>query len=654
MLITDHSKPIHANRCYEGWSDQLSREAAANKRLRLTLFGRTRVRRTQERCWQPVLPSRQTQFRFDPLNRVTDIADAAHGVTKFTYDGNGNLLTVTDAKNQSTAYTYDTMDRLATRTDALNRQESYQYDFNGNLTQFTDRKTQISQFGYDALNRRTSASYQDGSTVSFTYDAVGRLSRTADSLSGPIDFAYDTLDRLTLELTGLGALAYQYDAISRRSTMTVAGQAPVGYQYDAASRLTQVAQGALTVGLGYDSANRRTSLTYPNNTSATYTYDNASRLTGILHQGPGGTTVENLTYTYDTGSNRTSLTRANGSASLLPAVVASATYDAANEQMQFGGATLTYDANGSLTNDGTNTYTWDVRNRLTGISGGTTASFVYDPLGRRTSKTISGVNTQFIYDGNDIVQDLANGAVTASYLRSLNIDELFGILRQDGVYFSIYDGLGSTLALTNQAASSIVQYSYEPFGKTQSSNPGFANPFQFTGRENDGTGLYYFRSRYHAPIHGRFASEDSIRLASLVGLGNLTALLKEDHSIVTTGLNLYAYVSDSPVNFTDPLGHAQRGKQNIEVNLPDGRTLNKKSDLKTIENAIKKANDLGWSQGTKDSLKALRKVVARGGTLVFVFEFLDPDEANAFENQLLCDRGIIIPACQPSGSKSNQ
>ena len=475
-----------------------------------------------------------TQFRFDPLNRVTDIADAAHGVTKFTYDGNGNLLTVTDAKTQTTAYTYDTMDRLATRTDALNRQESYQYDFNGNLTQFTDRKTQISQFGYDALNRRTSASYQDGSTVSFTYDAVGRLSRTADSLSGPIDFAYDVIDRLALELTSLGALVYQYDAISRRTTMTVGGQAPVSYQYDAASRLTQVAQSALTVGLGYDNANRRTSLTYPNSTNTSYTYDNASRLMGILHQGPGSTTIESLTYSYDTGGNRTSLTRANGTASLLPNAVASAAYDAANEQTQFGGATLTYDANGNLTGDGTNTYTWDARNRLIGISGGTMASFVYDSVGRRTNKTINGSTTQFLYDGNDIAQEIQSGASVATYLRSLKIDEMFGILRHDGAYFSIYDGLGSTLTLTNQAASPAVQYSYEPFGRTQSSNPALANPIQFTGRENDETGLYNYRLRYYFPGLHRFTSQDPLEFLA--------------------GFNVYGYVLNNPLLFTDPSG----------------------------------------------------------------------------------------------------
>ena len=48
MVKTESSKPIRAHRCDEGSSDLLSREATANKGLRRTLFGTSRVRRTRE------------------------------------------------------------------------------------------------------------------------------------------------------------------------------------------------------------------------------------------------------------------------------------------------------------------------------------------------------------------------------------------------------------------------------------------------------------------------------------------------------------------------------------------------------------------------------------------------------------------------------
>jgi YD repeat-containing protein len=330
---------------------------------------------------------------------------------------------VTDAKNQTTTYTYDNMDRLATRKDALNRTESYQYDLAGNLSQFTDRKNQGSTFQYDALNRRTQATYADA-TATFTYDTVGRLIKASDTApgAGVIDFAYDILDRLTQETTSQGTVAYQYDVLGRRTNMVANGQQPTVYLYDAASRLTRVEKGALFAALGYDNVNRRTSLSYSNGTNTSYVYDLASRFTNITHNGPSGV-IEALTYTYDAAGNRVSLARGNGTATLLPNAVASATYDAANEQTAFAGATLSYDQNGNLTNDGVNTYQWDARNRLTGISGGATANFAYDALDRRVSKAINGISTQFAYDGDDIAAEIGGGAVGANYLRLFNIDE---------------------------------------------------------------------------------------------------------------------------------------------------------------------------------------------------------------------------------------
>ena len=279
-------------------------------------------------------------------------------------------------------------------------------------------------------------------------------------------------------------------------------------------------------------------------TSTSYAYDVASRLTNINHIGPSGI-IEALTYAYDPAGNRTSLTRNNAAASLLPAAVASATYDPANEQTAFAGQLLEYDANGNLSKekDGTGTvlrqYTWDARNRLVGISGNATAEFKYDPLGRRTSKTINSVVSQFAYDGNDITSEIGGGAVGASYLRSLNIDEPF--IRQTGTGNEHYhtDALGSSLALSNLFGATATTYTYEPFGKTAAAGTS-TNAVQYTGRENDGTGLYYYRARYYSPRIERFLNEDPLRF----GGGDI---------------NIFAYAQNSPVNLSDPSGLVSSG-----------------------------------------------------------------------------------------------
>ncbi len=79
------------------------------------------------------------------------------------------------------------------------------------------------------------------------------------------------------------------------------------------------------------------------------------------------------------------------------------------------------------------------------------------------------------------------------------------------------------------------QYTYGAFGATSGSGEASDNVSQFTGRENDGTGLYYYRARYYSPRLQRFVSEDPIGFAA-------------------GDTNLYAYVGNAPTLWVDPLG----------------------------------------------------------------------------------------------------
>ncbi|MDH5641585.1 MAG: RHS repeat-associated core domain-containing protein [Nitrospira sp.] len=84
----------------------------------------------------------------------------------------------------------------------------------------------------------------------------------------------------------------------------------------------------------------------------------------------------------------------------------------------------------------------------------------------------------------------------------------------------------------------MTQYTYEPFGVTSATGAASGNAFTYTGREDDGSGLYYYRARYYHPRLQRFVSEDPI------GFGG--------------GINFYGYVSANPLSFRDPLGLDQR------------------------------------------------------------------------------------------------
>jgi RHS repeat-associated protein len=475
----------------------------------------------------------RTRLDYNAFNQPTRITDPLGGQTSLGYDPNGNLLSVTDARGKGTTYDPDVMDRVQTRKDPRGKLETYTYDPNGNLRTFTDRKNQPTTITWDALDRPKQLAYADGSSTTLTWDAGDRLTQVADSLSGKITLTPDSLDRLQQEVTPQGIVSYTYDDANRRASMTVLGQPQVIYGYDSANRLKTITQGTTTVILGYDNTNRRTSLTLPNGVTATYGYSNRDELTSITFK-KGATTLGTLTYTYDAAGRRISI-GGTWARTGLPPAVASATYDDANRQLTWGGQTFTYDDNGNLTGDGVNTYTWDARDRLTAITGGVAATFAYDPFGRRTRKTISGQTTDYLYDWDNPVQELPDGAVLANLLTGLGIDEYFTRTDGSGRRTLLGDALGSILALTDDAGVVQTSYTYEPFGKTTVTGQANANSFQYTGRENDGTGLFYYRARYYSPDRQRFITEDPLRF----GGGDV---------------NLYSYARNSPVRFSDPLG----------------------------------------------------------------------------------------------------
>jgi len=235
------------------------------------------------------------------------------------------------------------------------------------------------------------------------------------------------------------------------------------------------------------------------------------------------------------------LRHTSGPATNLPPNVQAA-YDAANQLTQFNSGTpnVTHDANGNLTSitdlTGTTTFTYDARNRLIARNGpDINETYTYDALGRRVTKTTNGETKSYLHDGNDIVAEVQGSAVSATYLRSLNIDEPFVRQSASGSEFYHADAQGSALSLTDTAGMVRTSYSYDAYGNTSITGIVSTNPFQYTGRENDGLGLYYYRARYYSPIIHRFFNEDP----SGFGGGDI---------------NFFSYVSNNPINLSDPSG----------------------------------------------------------------------------------------------------
>ena len=272
-------------------------------------------------------------------------------------------------------------------------------------------------------------------------------------------------------------------------------------------------------------------MTLPNGILLTYGYDNDSRITGITYT-LGTTAVGSLTYQYDAAGRRTQM---GGSlaATGFPQATTLAAYDVANELTNWNGTTITPDANGNILNDGVAAYTWNGRNEL--ISRGST-SFQYDSYGRRS---LNAAGNNLLYEGWSAGQELSGTTPVANRILG-GIDEFFNRTDSTGTYSPITNALGSVLALANSSGNITTQYGYDPYGNTTSSGGTSTNVFEYTGRENDADGLYFYRARYYSPQFGRFISEDPLGF----GGGNV---------------NLYGYAFGSPANLIDPFGLSSGG-----------------------------------------------------------------------------------------------
>jgi RHS repeat-associated protein len=106
-----------------------------------------------------------------------------------------------------------------------------------------------------------------------------------------------------------------------------------------------------------------------------------------------------------------------------------------------------------------------------------------------------------------------------------------------------YDGLGSVVALSDEAGDTVEVYEYGIFGQVAASDPNHPNRFLFTGREFDSeTGLYYYRARYYNPYIGRFLQTDP----------------------AGQGMNAYAYCRNDPIVWADPSGCCACGTCHVE------------------------------------------------------------------------------------------
>ena len=518
-----------------------------------------------------------TQYTYNSLNLQLSHIDALNAKTLFEYDAVGNLVKATDANGNTTTWTYDALNRNThiTFADGLSRQ--YGYDAVGNMTSSIDRAGNKFAYNYNALGMLLSKSYPDKTQDNFTYDAIGQM-LSAVNADAEVTFTYDGACRLTQETLNGKKTIYTYDVAGGKRTLTYPSGMKIEENLNARDLISSILQnGTEIVVMQYDESGRKSSMTYANGITTNYSY-NAN---GWLSQINANENVLNLAFIYDAIGNITKRQNKNDDT-----LTESYGYDAIaqltsfkrsntiNNTYQFdllgnrtkvekngittnyttnkinaytaisGGETFTpqYDANGNLLNDTDHQYRYNLNNKLVGVDTNL-ASYAYDALGRRISKTTNFGTITYFYVGDQMIEEFNGKSLIANHVYGNNIDEALQMKRGNNTYYYHANQLGSIMTLTDKDGKVAERIEYDTYGKptffdasgNEISESSIGNNILFTGREYDvETDTYYFRARTQHPMIGRFMQKDPL--------------------MYIDGMNDYSYVKNSPINFYDKLG----------------------------------------------------------------------------------------------------
>jgi RHS repeat-associated protein len=360
---------------------------------------------------------------YDGFGRGTGASNSTSTITS-AYDAASRLVSQTTAGpsplgSVTTAYGYDAVGNRTSMTGP-DGQTLYAYDSRSRVISLKDPSGGNFTFGYDAASRLASMTRPNGVTDNLTYNVNGQLTSDTTTLGtttvAQLSQTYDPSAHLAGRTDVSGTTTYLHDAAGQLTGVSAPGQSPQTYAYDALGNRT-AGPGSPAGTLIYDANNRLLSdATYTYSYSSegdrtartnkltgamsTYTYNSRHQLMAVLN--PDGTTT---TFKYDPLGRRVQVAS--------PGQTANYVYDGANLHLEYSGAVLAASYTDRLGIDqplemvrGGASYYYQQDGqqsvtRLTDSTGGTAATYAYDPYGVPGPSTGS-VTNPFTYTGREL------------------------------------------------------------------------------------------------------------------------------------------------------------------------------------------------------------------------------------------------------------
>jgi RHS repeat-associated protein len=594
--------------------------------------------------------SRQRTFAYDSVSRLLcaanpeiqivtcpnpDTGTYTNGTIRYAYDANGNLTTRTAPKpNQTSAsvtvvttYAYDPLNRLTSKSysDGVTPTYGYYYDT-------------LSTWGYPSTNTigRLAAETNNINTFNFrNYDVMGRVYQLWNCLppncnAGPFysethyDLAGDTISETNLPFV---TLTRAYDTAGRPTQLTsnwvdsqhpaslVSTDSSVGYWPIGTIRKMTFGNG-LTQATAFDNRSQPCRINYNSSASyltlctdaipsgntqdlkTTYNFGSTDNRNVASWVGSGNQTF-NRSYVYD-ALNRLSTLTDSATGAYCPG--ATWTYDAwgnrwaqggscprtfsgtintKNQIASAGSTNFVYDAAGNLTNDGTFTYNYDAENHLTAVGGASAATYAYDADGQRAQRIVSGISMVYLRDvSGNVIGELDGGCGPTCWTKGYVYfnGQRIAEYTNGTTYFTHLDHLGSTRLMTGVTGSIADSMDFLPFGEQISGGTGTNH--KFTGKERDSeSGLDNLGARYDSSQYGRFMTPDE-------------PFADQDPSDPQSW-NLYSYVRNNPLSFTDPNGDTRFC---VTTDGPNGPKTTCQEEPDPDTNGSPAGGGLNWDQ----------------------------------------------------------
>lgn len=529
----------------------------------------------------------QTQFLYDNLNRIYQInySDGTPTVTNYydqirnPYHNKGCLTEARTAAvgsipATSELYNFDLMGRVKNHVQTIGDQPftmNYTYDLGGAL---------ISQ------------TYPSGRTVSYSFDNASRLSQVASGTTVYANqFDYSSSSGLLKAVTfGSGAVeSYVYNSRQQLQSLDVIRNATqlhhFEYKFGLYNPATNTVDESKNTG---EIAYMEGFVNSAKKWQQGFTYDTLGRLSSARElRGDNGLPSYIINYEYDLFGNRYQKQSQNGGNPFPQVWVEDNQIDQATNRFNTG---VSYDNSGNITVDAkfrNRKYDYDANNRLKqsrNLNDTNAIDSVFDAGGQRVATQGGGSLTNvFVYD--------AMGKLVAEYSQAVTTG---------GTQYVFSDHQGSPRAITNNQGNVIARHDYLPFGEDIPGTLGLRNGVADYGgdegarqkyaamEKDDSTGMAHTLWRKYDSSSGRWTTTDPDR-------GSMLLMNPQT-------LNAYTYVTNSPVNFVDPLGLRLADMGVVQTDDPAyARTLQGSSDAEfrhSINGDYAVRNNLAVSERT--------------------------------------------------------